>query len=328
MDTLNICLVGYGGIAEHHAQALAQIDGVALHTIVGRRADPAEAFRKKMGFEKVTTSYEDALADADTDAVVIASPSELHYEMTAGALEAGKDVLVEIPLAMSHEGGRRLVGLARKTGRKVLVAHSRRFAGYGRFLKDYIGSGEAGAVHLHQNHQFWFRHENVGWTGYRRSWVDDVLFHHACHQVDFSLWVIGAPVRRVRGELSPLHPKTGTSMDVSMLIRYSNEAIASIGLSYNSPKGVKENVFVCERGTITIAGNSVMLNGETIYEDSGEWESRVLVQDREFVEAIRKDRQPSCNAEDALPALAVLQQVYDQMVTMEGEDKYRRRWGL
>ena len=47
-----------------------------------------------------------------------------------------------------------------------------------------------------------------------------------------------------------------------------------------------------------------------------------------LIQALREDRQPSCNADDALPALAVLQQVYDQMVTMEGEAKYRRRWGL
>ena len=328
MGTINICLVGYGGIAEHHALALQEIDGVALHTLVGRRADPAAEFQEKMGFEKVTTCYEDALADTDTDAVVVASPSELHYEMTAKALEAGKDVLVEIPLAMSHEGGRRLVGLARETGRKVLVAHSRRFTGTGRFVRDYIGSGEAGAVYHHQNHEFWFRHENVGWTGYQRSWVDDVLFHHACHQVDFSLWAIGAPVRRVRGELSPLHPKTGTSMDVSMLIRYADEAIASIGLSYNSPRGVSNNVILCERGTLILSGSTVALNGETIYEDPSDGGGRVLDQDREFIQAVKEDRQPSCNAEDALPALAVLQQVYDQMITMEGEEKYRRRWGL
>ena len=63
MDTVNCCLVGYGGIAEYHARALQQIEGVGLRTLVGRRAEPAEAFQQKMGFEGVTTCYEDALED-------------------------------------------------------------------------------------------------------------------------------------------------------------------------------------------------------------------------------------------------------------------------
>ena len=326
---LNCCIVGYGGIATFHANALREIEEVRLHTVVGRRPEPTEKFRGEMGFEKGTTDYDAAMADPEVHAVVVAAPSEMHYEMADKALRAGKDVLVEIPLAMSREGAQRLVELVRTTGRKLMVAHTRRFSPAGRFVKDFLSSGKAGRVHQHHAYSFWFRHENVGWTGYRRSWVDDVLFHHACHLVDFALWTLSADVRRVRGELSPLDPGTGTSLDVSMIFRTSEEQIVTISMSYNARPGAGGSLFVCENGTMILSGGSVTFGGEVIFQDEGKTSPQgVPAQDEEFIAAIREDREPSCTAQDGLNALVVLQQVYDQMVELEGEEKYRRRWGL
>ena len=328
MDPISCCIVGYGGIAAFHAEALKQIESIRCHSIVGRRLEPAEAFRDQMGFEKATTDYDECLNDPSVDVVIIASPSELHYDQTARAIEAGKDVLVEIPIAMSQKGARDLSGMAQKSGRKIMIAHTRRFDPAGMFVKDFLASDRAGRVILHQHYSYWLRHENVGWTGYQRSWTDDVLFHHGCHLVDFSLWTIDAPVRRVRGELSPLHPDIGTSMDVSLIIRYANEAIATISLSYNAHQSAIANIFICENGTLSHTGKQVTFNGETVFETELNAEGGVLIQNREFFQAIREDRQPSCNADDGLRALTVLQQVYDQMTTLENQGKYQRKWEL
>ena len=329
MDELNICLVGYGGIAAFHAEALRQIEGVRLRAVVGRRPEPTTAFAQEWGIAVGTTDLEAALADVGVDAVVIAAPSEFHHSMTRAALLAGKDVLVEIPLAMSEKGGQELVELARKTGRRVMVAHTRRFESTGRFSRDFLAAGKAGRVHQHHSFSFWLRHENVGWTGYRRSWVDDVLFHHGCHLVDFSLWCLDDEVRRVRGELSPLDPQTGSSLDVSMLLRYANEAIATISLSYNARQGASGQLFVCEEGTLEVRGNAVRFGGEVLFQAEGDGlRQGTLDQDREFVAAVRQGREPVCSAADALKSLAVLQAVYDQMVELDGEERYRRPWGL
>ncbi|MDA0747405.1 MAG: Gfo/Idh/MocA family oxidoreductase [bacterium] len=326
MKTITCCLVGYGGIAVFHTEALKKIPGVVLHTLVGRRAEPAEEFKNKMGFQKSTTDFDSALADPDIDAVVITAPNELHYDLSKRALEAGKHVLLEIPLAMSHKSARDLAGLVRKTDLKLLVAHTRRYDPVGQFVKDFIASGKAGQVHHHHCHEFWLRHENIGWTGYNRSWVDDVLFHHGCHMLDFSLWAIGAPARRIRGELSPLHAKTGTSMDVSMLVRYANETMATLSLSYNSPRAFNGNLFICDNGTLSVSAKKVSLNNDLLFEGTGSLAEHVLAQNTDFVNAIRENRQPACNAEHGLAAITLLQQVYDQMVTLEDEEKYRRMW--
>lgn len=326
METLNVCVVGYGGIAVFHCEALQHIEGARLHTVVGRREEPTGAFKDRFGFERATIEFAEALADTDIDAVVITSPSELHVAQALAALEAGKHVLVEIPMALSHKGAREVAGLSKRSVGRMMVAHTRRFEPAGSFAKEFLDSGKAGGVLQHQSYSFWLRHENVGWTGYQRSWTDDVVFHHGCHLVDYSLWAVGAPVRRVKGELAPLDPTIGASLDVSLLIRYANEAIGTISLSYNSKQSANGNRFICENGTLELRGNSVDWNGEKIFEDGGGLDGGVLVQDREFIAAIREGRDPSCGAEDALNALGVLQQAYDQAVTAEGEEKYRRMW--
>ena len=326
MDTLNCCLVGYGGIAEFHADACRQIEGVRLHTLMGRRLEPARDFAQRHGFVRATDSLEEALADDEIDAVIIASPSEVHYEQTMASLDAGKHVLVEIPLTMSLTSSQRVAARAREAGRNVMVAHTERFIDTRLFTKQFLASGEAGAIYHHQIYSFSYRHQNVGWTGYQRSWVDDVVFHHGCHLVDLSLWTIDSPVRRVRGEMAPKHAINDTSMDVSLLIRYENEAMATISLSYNAPQGAGGHRYVCEKGVLEYGGGGVLFAGETVFEKvAGELDA-IVEQNREFFTSIRENRQPSPNADDGVQALAPLQTVYDQMLEFEGDDKYLRRW--
>ncbi|MFA6108759.1 MAG: Gfo/Idh/MocA family oxidoreductase [Candidatus Latescibacterota bacterium] len=325
---MKVALVGYGGIAAFHARALRQVDGVRLYTIIGRRGPPAEAFAAEWGFAGWGTELEPVLADPAVDAVVVASPSELHAVMAAACLRAGKPVLVEIPVAMSGPGARALASLARTTGVPLMAGHTLRFQSAQRFVREFLVSGRAGRIHQHQSYSFWLRHENVGWTGYRRSWVDDVVFHHGCHLVDFSLWCAASPVVRVQGELSPLDPRTGTSLDVSLLIRYASDAIATISLSYNARQAAGGERFICEGGVLELAGNTVRFGGEVVFteEGAGGLEAGVLAQDREFVEAVRQGRAPACGPAEAVEALEVLQQVYDQAVARGDEERYRRRW--
>jgi 2-hydroxy-4-carboxymuconate semialdehyde hemiacetal dehydrogenase len=328
MEDIQCALIGYGGIAEFHAEAIEQLDGAVIKTIVGRREEPTRAFAEKHGASHATIDLDEALADDSIDAVIVTSPSELHFDQTSRALEAGKHVLVEIPIAMSHKGARTLAGLAGEVDRKVLVAHTRRFDDVGRFTKDFISSGNTGVIYQHHAISCWHRHENVGWTGYNRSWTDDVLFHHGCHSVDFSLWTIGSEIRRVSGELAPLHPFNKTSMDFSMLMRYTNETIATVSLSYNAHQPFRANRYTCENGSLELEGKLVRFNGDVVFETPDNPEGGVLLQDCEFFDAIREDREPSCNAGDALRALRPLQQVYDQMIVAETVEKYERPWEL
>src|SRR5262249_29163026 len=105
---MNICMVGYGMMGVWHSEALKKTDAV-LHTVVGRRPEAAQAFAAQHGYRKWTTALDQALADAEIDIVILATPSEQHEEQAVKSLAAGKHTLIEIPIAMSLEGAERVV---------------------------------------------------------------------------------------------------------------------------------------------------------------------------------------------------------------------------
>lgn len=99
---LRVAVVGFGGMGRHHAHAVAErVPGMTLAGI--RDLDPArEAIARGLGW-RVYTSFEEVLEDEAVDALVVATPNDLHREMTIRALEAGKHVICEKPAAMNSE---------------------------------------------------------------------------------------------------------------------------------------------------------------------------------------------------------------------------------
>ena len=123
---MNICMVGHGMMGVWHSEALAGTDAV-LHTLVGRREEPARAFAERYGYRRWTLSLAEALADPEIDAVIVASPSERHEEHAIACLEAGKHLLLEIPIAMSLAGAERVVATAERSGKVFGLCHPMRF---------------------------------------------------------------------------------------------------------------------------------------------------------------------------------------------------------
>ncbi|MGI9599080.1 MAG: Gfo/Idh/MocA family protein, partial [Acidimicrobiales bacterium] len=122
-----LAVVGEGAIARKHLAALSGIDQADVVRLVG--ADPTETERvaDASGLPAWSTSYDETLADDRIDAVLLATPTPLHAEQTIAALDAGKHVLVEIPMADSLEDSRRVVAAAAATDRVAMVGHTRRF---------------------------------------------------------------------------------------------------------------------------------------------------------------------------------------------------------
>ena len=139
---MNFCFAGYGSIADVHAQAMKDEEDVVFHTVVGRLADSAAEFAEQHGFAHHMTDYEAAIGNPEIDAVVITTPSEMHYDQTMKALKAGKHVLCEIPLAMTFAECHELTQLAHQAGRALMVAHTMRFYRPYVIVKEMVERGE------------------------------------------------------------------------------------------------------------------------------------------------------------------------------------------
>jgi 2-hydroxy-4-carboxymuconate semialdehyde hemiacetal dehydrogenase len=313
-SSMNLCFVGYGAIAGVHAEICRRL-GHRLYSVVGRVPESTEAFARQYGFEHHTLHLEEALALHGVDAVIICSPSEVHEAHARQAIEAGKPVLVELPLAMSYAGGAALAELGRCRGVTVMVAHTQRYMPAVRTVRDEIMGGRLRPYHVLARFLF-FRRRNVGWTGRVRSWADNLLWHHSCHMVDTCLWALGMPALEglaVQGRLGPCYPATGIPMDLDISIATPTGILINIGMSYHSEDTGLDFLFVGEERTLHIVEHTLLHKNTVLYDAATQPEYIANeLQDREFFAALAEGRQPEVTPFDVLPALAVLQQVHDQ----------------
>ena len=307
---MRLCFVGYGSIAEEHAKAFREIEGVEFAWVVGRDPASTEAFARQWGFEHTTVDLDEALA-ADVDGVVITSPSDLHAEQSIRSLQAGKDVLIEIPLATSLADSERVAAAARESGRRVQLAHTQRYHPALLELCRRIAGGE-----LHPHHVvcrwFFLRRDNVNWKGRRRTWTDNLLWHHACHVVDAALWLLGAEVgEAVKAQYGPPHPELGIPLDLDIQFQAAGCPV-SISMSYNSPWPQHDYFVIGEETGLEFRDGKLLGPNGPVLEPAGESRS-IYEQDLEWINAIREGRDPAVSIEAVLPAMRVLQAAQELM---------------
>jgi 2-hydroxy-4-carboxymuconate semialdehyde hemiacetal dehydrogenase len=315
VQDLTVTFIGCGSIAAAHARALRELGDVRLDSVVGRRAEATESFAREWGFAHSTLSLEEALARPGLDAVVIGSPSDQHAVQAEQALAAGKHVLVEIPLAMSLADAERVTALAERAGLRLMVAHTQRFFPALIELRRRIAAGE-----LHPHHLvcrwFFLRRANVNWEGRRRSWTDNLLWHHACHVVDAAFWVLGltdeegAPAVQARGQAGRSHAELGIPLDLDLLVRAGQVPI-NIAMSYNSSWPMHEYLVIGEEMTLRFEDGRLIGRDGPILVPEGAHPIRE--QDREFLAAVREGREPRVNGRAVLPAMRALQAVQDSL---------------
>jgi myo-inositol 2-dehydrogenase/D-chiro-inositol 1-dehydrogenase len=187
--TLRFGLIGYGLWGRHHARAIVQAPGATLTAIACRSPETADAARKDYPDAAVEVDYRGLLARRDIDAVDIVVPNDLHEEIGVAALEAGKDVLLEKPLAPTLAACDRLIETARRTGRVLSVGHELRLSEQWGAIKRLIDAGELGDLRcaMFNLFRFPYRPGSGGWRHDRRrigSWIMEELVHH----FDLLLW--------------------------------------------------------------------------------------------------------------------------------------------
>jgi 2-hydroxy-4-carboxymuconate semialdehyde hemiacetal dehydrogenase len=251
-EPIGMCVIGAGAIAERHMQAYQQLGGVLPRWVVSRPAEAARDFAERWNFDHSGTSIEPALADDKVQLVLIASPSPLHSEQAVQAMQAGKDVIVEIPVALSWRDAQEVSRVAATLGRRAWVCHTLRSTAAIRLVRERVRSGQ-----LHLTHITGFfgiprrRNQGMGGMG-TRTWIDNLLWHHGCHQVDASLWVLGMPAAgRVQALHGPVHPTLGMALDVGVQMVSAGGELITQSLSYNVEQAVWRLQFIGHEDVLT-----------------------------------------------------------------------------
>lgn len=308
---MKVCVVGYGMMGEWHSQALKEA-GVELHTLVGRRPEAARAFAEAHGYRRWTLSLDEALADPAVDAVILATPSEGHEAEAIRCLDAGKHTLIEIPIAMSLAGAERVVAAGEHSGKVYGLSHPMRFRRERDALRARVHAGEERIRHI-AGRFFIPRLVNIGATGYRRSWSDNILWHHFCHFVDLGSFLFDfAPIRRVQSHMGPPHETTGIPMECVVLVETEDDHTLLVHGSYHASWRVYDKLIVTDRDTYAydiLAATVRTREGTAPMESEQNNAARII---RDFVAAVREGRPPLASGPSVLPAMRVLQTVQDE----------------
>jgi 2-hydroxy-4-carboxymuconate semialdehyde hemiacetal dehydrogenase len=312
--------VGYGSIARQHARALLGLRerGLApdlrLVGVMGRVQASAAEFAAEFDLAVVTTDLVSLLDHPEVDGVVICSPTDLHAAQTEQALRAGKHVLCEIPLATSLDDVDRLVALADEVGRRLMVCHTER---YYRALLEARRQIASGALHPHAivSRYMFHRRENVNWVGRRRSWTDNLLWHHGCHAVDAALWLLGADAADVAAQIALPGGNLGIPMDLAIAMRTPRDQIVSVAMSYNTHLPLHDYLIIGEEATLLFSDGELR-SGDSVLvpkQDLQDLTEPIMDQDAEFLAAVREQREPAISGRSVRPALAALQAVQDTL---------------
>ncbi len=314
---MNICMVGYGMMGVWHSEALLK-HGAVLHTLVGRRPDAAGEFARRFGYRRWTLSLAEALADPAIDIVILATPSDQHEEQAIACLDAGKHTLIEIPIAMSLPGAERVVAAGERSGKVYGLSHPMRFRRERVALRQRIADGEEHIRHI-AGRFFIRRLVNIGATGYRRSWSDNILWHHFCHFVDLGMYLFDfAPIARVQSHLGPLHPATGIPMECVVLAETADARTLLVHGSYHATWRVYDKLIVTDRDTycFDILAGTLRTESGTVAIESEQENAAHIISD--FLDAVRHGRPPLAAGPSVLPALRVLQAAQDAWDAQHG----------
>lgn len=256
--TLKVGLIGAGSIASLHLRAYAQRDDVEVAAIVdknpARRAPLAEEFSIKKKYD----DYRAILADEEIDLVDIILPHYLHHPVTLDALRAGKDVILDKPIAMSLEEADEMIETARSLGRRFFVVLNQRFVPAHRKARDLLEQGAIGKpyraiVYLFAGNEFPRMNDPQDWKGTWDKGGGAVLFDSGVHLVDLMHYYFG-DVRSVTALYRRLvvEPENKADDNTSVILEFKNGMMVDLHFSYSTIPNEEKKSFYGTEGTLVV----------------------------------------------------------------------------
>ena len=318
---MRFCISGNGAMGVAHLKAIKAIEGSQVTVLQSRTKEGTEKVAAEYNVPVALTNFEEAINRKDVDAVIITGPTQVHADQAEMAMRAGKHVLIEIPMCDSVADAERIVRVQKETGVTAMAGHVRRFNPSHQYMHTKLQK-EGVVLQQMQAHTHFFRRTNMNALGQARSWVDHLLWHHACHTVDLFSYQTGEKVSEAFAVQGPYHPELKIAMDMGIIMKTPKGAVCVLSLSFNDEGPIGSPYrYMCDKGTwvsfyddltdgfgkkIDLTGVAPSMNG---FEN----------QDREFIAAIEEKRTPNCSVAEALSTMQLLGKLEDQLIAANGK---------
>lgn len=263
---LSFGVISASGMAQAHMDAIV-FNRARLAAICDIDYEKARQVGAQYGVEDFYQDYRQLIARPDIDAVVVCTPDQLHPEMTVAALEAGKHVLCEKPMAMTVEECRAMIDASRRTGKKLMVGQVCRYAPGFVKAKELIDSGEIGELFFVESE---YAHDYSHISGADNWRKDPVRLRHpvlggGCHAFDLLRWIAGDPYEVTAYSSKKVLTDWPVDDCTISILKFPNgilgKAFVSIGCKR---KYTMRSVFYGSKGTVIVDNTSPEL---TLYRE-------------------------------------------------------------
>ena len=319
MKTLRWGLIGCGDIARKRvAPALRAAPGSELLAVSRANFELAESFAREFEAKKWYQDWRELCGDAELDAVYIATPVHLHAAQAIAALEAGKHVLCEKPMALNVEECDRMIAAARASNVKFGVAYYRHFYPVVERIKSILEAGEIGEPVVAQINAFeWFQPEQ----NHPRHWLiqkeqagGGPMFDFGCHRIEVLINILGPIKQTVSMTRNVLFEREVEDTAVAVF-QFERGACGVLTVTHAAHEPQDTLQLFGSRGSLCVSS----LNKGEIIIKSGEQERheihppasnlhQPLIDD--FIEAVLDDREPKVSGELGREVAVIEEAIY------------------
>lgn len=237
MEKLRWGVIGAGGIADRRTiPGMMLANNAELISVMEINTELSEKLKTKWNAKRAYTSAEELLADREIDAVYIASPVVMHAAQAKAAADAGKQILIEKPLAMTADEGAAVIAYCESKGVKIAAGLMMRFGAYVQAMKQAVASGKIGKV-VSGYSQFtcWYPDMPGNWRQSKKSGGGGAMMDMGVHCIDLMQYVTGSPVRQVAAFHDTLTFHYEVEDSSMVLLRLENGAQCVVQSNFNIP---------------------------------------------------------------------------------------------
>jgi D-xylose 1-dehydrogenase (NADP+, D-xylono-1,5-lactone-forming) len=305
-------VLGAARINQHVLEGAALAEGASVVAIAARDRDHAQAQADAFGIGTVYGSYEELLGDPEIDAVYIPLPNSLHVPWSVRALEAGKHVLCEKPLARSESEARRAFAAARAAGKLLMEAFMWRHTAQTKRLAELLADGAVGRVRMVRA-TFGFLLDREVDVRLSYELEGGALMDVGCYCVSAARLVAGEPVH-VRAE--QVTGGDGVDVRLAATMRFADDVLAVIDCALDAPLGSRLSI-VGEEGELVLddpfharTPGIVRLGGQSPQSHEVPFVNPYAAQFENFSAAVRGEAEPLLGARDAVAQAAAIEALY------------------
>jgi predicted dehydrogenase len=322
---IGLGVIGCGWAAGEIARATRQLPALRIVAAFDTDVARAQAYADKT-HARLATSIDDLIADPEVSTVYVGLPHNLLASTVERALDAGKHVLAEKPLALDAAEARRLGQLADSKGLKLTVFYELRRAGTVTAAKRIISDGEIGEPRLvrlrtiiDKRADYWGPTGAPNWRASKQQAGGGVLLMNTIHQLDTLRYITGLDYVSAQGEIATFRAAADVEDAGSATLRLSNGGIVSIVASAHSPGANHEETIEID-GTLGrldlpdpfgIAPLRLYRSESKVWNDIAvERPDSHLLMLESFADAILNDSPVPAGANDAAAAIAAVTAIY------------------